>query len=184
MAARKKKGKKEKREVCFAVQVVVVAWVIATVFFLITYTSPCLKLPPPNQLKYFELGGSDQDIFSGVDDTDARGLKHFPRLWCEIDLALCYYYYYYTLFLPEVRCVCRQAAVKAAKILPLDGLARSKQDPINRGHGAQYLYRPMPAWAGIGFVLLKTRKILTANHRSHASGSSTEQSICITRRHF
>ncbi len=64
------------------VQVVVVAWVIATVFFLITYTSPCLKLPPAEQLKYFELGGSDQDIFSGVDDTDARGLKHFPRLWC------------------------------------------------------------------------------------------------------
>ena len=34
----------------------------------------------------------------------------------------------------EARCVCRQAAVKAAKILPLVGLARSKQDPINRGH--------------------------------------------------
>ena len=58
-----------------------------------------------------------------------------------------YYYYYYTLFLPEARCVCRQAAVKAAKILPLDGLARSKQDPINRGHGAQYLYHPPPARA-------------------------------------
>ena len=29
------------------------------------------------------------------------------------------------------------AAVKAAKILPLVGLARSKQDPINCGHGAQ-----------------------------------------------
>ena len=29
--------------------------------------------------------------------------------------------------------------VKAAKFLPLVGLARSKQDPINRGHGAQYL---------------------------------------------
>jgi hypothetical protein len=37
----------------------------------------------------------------------------------------------------EARCVCRQAAVKAAKILPLVGLARSTQDPINRGHGAQ-----------------------------------------------
>lgn len=59
-----------------------VTWVIATTFFLITYMSPCLKLPPPDQLKYFELGGSDQDIFSGVDDTDSRGLKHFPRLWC------------------------------------------------------------------------------------------------------
>lgn len=60
----------------------VVAWIIATVFFLVTYTAPCLKVPPAEQLKYFELGGSDQDIFSGIDDTDARGLKHFPRLWC------------------------------------------------------------------------------------------------------
>ncbi len=57
------------------------------------------------------------------------------------------YYYYYTLFLPKARCVCRQAAVKAAKFLPLDGLARSKQGPINHGHGAQYLYRPPPAGA-------------------------------------
>ena len=37
--------------------------------------------------------------------------------------------------------------VKAAKFLPLVGLTRSKQDPINRGHGAQYLYRPPPAGA-------------------------------------
>ncbi|KAK9915826.1 hypothetical protein WJX75_004586 [Coccomyxa subellipsoidea] len=63
------------------VEVLAVAWVIATVFFLVTYTSPCAKVPPPEQLKFFELGGSDQDFFSGVDDTDARGLKHFPRLW-------------------------------------------------------------------------------------------------------
>ena len=44
----------------------------------------------------------------------------------------------------EARYVCRQAAVMAAKILPLVGLA---QDPINRGHGAQYIYRPPPAGA-------------------------------------
>ncbi len=37
--------------------------------------------------------------------------------------------------------------VKAAIILPRDGLTRSKQDPINGGHGAQYLYRPPPAGA-------------------------------------
>jgi hypothetical protein len=37
--------------------------------------------------------------------------------------------------------------VKAAKFLPLVGLARSKQDPINRGRDAQYLYRPPPAGA-------------------------------------
>ncbi len=37
--------------------------------------------------------------------------------------------------------------LKAAAILPLLGLARFKQDPINRGHGAQYLCRPPPARA-------------------------------------
>ena len=41
--------------------------------------------------------------------------------------------------------------VKAAKFLPLVGLARSKHDPINRGHGAQYLYRPPPAEAFITY---------------------------------
>ena len=42
---------------------------------------------------------------------------------------------------------CRQAAVKAAKFRPLVRLARSKQDPINRGHGAQFLHSPPPARA-------------------------------------
>ena len=44
-------------------------------------------------------------------------------------LADSFHYYYHTRLLPEARCVCRQAAVKAAKILPFDGLARSKQKP-------------------------------------------------------
>ena len=57
-----------------------------------------------------------------------------------------YYYYYYTLFLPKARCVCRQAACKGCQI-SLVGLARSTQDSINRGHVAQYLYRPPPAGA-------------------------------------
>ena len=34
-----------------------------------------------------------------------------------------------------------------ANFLPLVGLVRSKQKPINHGHGAQYLYRPPPAGA-------------------------------------
>ena len=54
----------------------------------------------------------------------------------------------------EARCVCRQAAIKAANILLLIGLARSKQDPINRGHGAQYLYRPPPAGATVSISSL------------------------------
>ena len=49
----------------------------------------------------------------------------------------------------EARCVCRQAAVRAAKILSLVGLARSKQNPINGGYGAKYLYRPPPAGAAM-----------------------------------
>ncbi len=68
---------------------------------------------------------------------------------CNKHTSACFsnYYYYYTLFLTKTRCVCRQAAVKAAEILPLDGLARFKQDPINRGHGVQYLHRPPPPGA-------------------------------------
>ncbi len=63
----------------------------------------------------------------------------------------CYYYcyqYYWTLFLPrgKVR-PADKLQLKAATILPLDGLARSKQAPVKRGHGAQYLYRPPQAGA-------------------------------------
>jgi hypothetical protein len=35
--------------------------------------------------------------------------------------------------------------VEAAKFLPRVGLARSKQDLINRGHSTRYLYRFQPA---------------------------------------
>jgi hypothetical protein len=47
----------------------------------------------------------------------------------------------------EARCVLQldKLQVKVAKFLPLIGLARSKQEPINREHGAQYLYRNMQA---------------------------------------
>lgn len=41
----------------------------------------------------------------------------------------------------EARFVCRGAACKAAKILPLMKLARSQQDLVKRGHGAQHFYR-------------------------------------------
>lgn len=68
-------------------QVLAVAWLTATVFFLAAYTSPCRELPSPAQLQFYEMGGGDQDIFAGVRSTDARGLQHFPRLWC---LALCH----------------------------------------------------------------------------------------------
>ncbi len=51
-----------------------------------------------------------------------------------------YYYYFYTLFLPrgKVR-PADNLQLKAAIILPLLGLARSKQDPIKRGHPTRLL---------------------------------------------
>ena len=57
-----------------------------------------------------------------------------------------FFYYCYKLFLPKGTYVLQTSCnLKAATILPLVGLARFKQDPINRGHGALYLYRPPPA---------------------------------------
>jgi len=63
-------------------QVLAVAWLTGTVFFLATYASPCRRLPPPGQLQFYEMGGGDQDIFAGVAGTDSRGLQLFPRLGC------------------------------------------------------------------------------------------------------
>jgi hypothetical protein len=61
----------------------------------------------------------------------------------------------------EARCVRRQAAVKAAKILPLVGLASSKRDPIDSGHGAQYLYAPPPAGANYSWNRRKQLTVFT-----------------------
>ncbi len=63
-------------------QVVAVSWLTATVFFLTTYLSPCVPLPPKEQLVYFEAGqGEDQDFYAGISGADSRGLRHFPQLW-------------------------------------------------------------------------------------------------------
>ncbi|KAK9808763.1 hypothetical protein WJX72_003174 [[Myrmecia] bisecta] len=64
-------------------EVLFVAWLTATTFFVITYASPCQKLPPKEQLAYYEMDSADGDIFAGVGGEDKRGLKHFPRLWCK-----------------------------------------------------------------------------------------------------
>ena len=79
----------------------------------------------------------------------------------------------YTLFLLEARCVCRQAAVKAAKIWFLDGLARFNQDPVNRGHGAQYLYRPPPAgaeWKHVPAGIARVVELLTLSGSCYLPG--------------
>lgn len=57
------------------------AWMTATVFFLITYWGPCRPLPPKAQLVYFEASGEDQDFYAGIMGADSRGLRHFPQLW-------------------------------------------------------------------------------------------------------
>ncbi len=50
-------------------------------------------------------------------------------------------HYHYAIFLPEGKMrPADKLQLKAATILPLDGPARSNHGPINRGHGAQYLY--------------------------------------------
>ena len=58
--------------------------------------------------------------------------------------------------------------VKAAKLPPLDGLARSKENPINHRHGAQHLHRPRQP----GPSLMKGKLPNThATHDRHASSA-------------
>ncbi|KAL3138646.1 hypothetical protein ABBQ32_006406 [Trebouxia sp. C0010 RCD-2024] len=64
-------------------EVVFVAWLVATAWFLVTYHSPCQPLPSKEQLSYYESSGEDQDIYAGVSGFDSRGLKFFPQLWCK-----------------------------------------------------------------------------------------------------
>ena len=77
-----------------------------------------------------------------------------------------YYCYYYTLFLPrgKVR-PADKLQLKAAILLPLVGLARSKQDPINRGRGAQYLCCPPPARASMLYVNVIFRSLMTVHEQ-------------------
>ena len=65
------------------------------------------------------------------------------------------YYYYRTPFLPSRKnTYADKLHVKATKILPLVGLARSKQDPINHRHVAQFSNRPPPAGAHWGSIFI------------------------------
>ena len=63
-------------------QVMAVAWLIATVFYLCSYLSPCRRLPSEQALGYYEAESELDDFYAGGVLTDRRGLKHFPRLWC------------------------------------------------------------------------------------------------------
>ncbi len=76
----------------------------------------------------------------------------------------------YTTFLPREKvCPADKLHLQAATIVPFHGLARSKQDPINRGHGAQNLYRPPPAGARPNSNFkFKSRKPFSRNRENMA----------------
>lgn len=63
-------------------QVMAVAWLIASVFFVASFVSPCRGLPSQRALGYYEAESELDDFYAGGALTDRRGLKHFPRLWC------------------------------------------------------------------------------------------------------
>ena len=69
--------------------------------------------------------------------------------------------------------------LKAAIILRLVGLARSKQDPVNCGHGAQYLYRPPPAGAKWLSIIVSTPEL----HGTLAWGARINLFVAWLRRH-
>lgn len=69
------------RSTVMLLQVVFTAWMVATIWFVITWASPCQPLPSKEQLEYYESSGEDQDIYAGVSGYDSRGLKFFPQLW-------------------------------------------------------------------------------------------------------
>ncbi len=74
---------------------------------------------------------------------------------------------------------------KAATIIPLVGLARSKQDPINRGHGAQYLYRPPPALnsnilihiTGTAILWIRARRLCDCSWRGCSWNSASQSPL-------
>ncbi|KAK9853864.1 hypothetical protein WJX84_007554 [Apatococcus fuscideae] len=66
-------------------EVVTIAWVTSTVFFLACWVGECKPLPSARHLSFYEMDGDEQDIYAGVDSVDPSGLKHFPRLWCAPD---------------------------------------------------------------------------------------------------
>jgi hypothetical protein len=85
------------------------------------------------------------DFWSAGGDSFAAALvRGFLQYCLELTLVFLHAFPAYM----STRCVCRQAAVQGLpQVLPLVGLARSKQGPMKRGHGAQYLYRPPPSGA-------------------------------------
>ena len=74
-------------------EVLVIAWLTCTAFFLALWASPCAPLPAAPFLAAAEpgwagvppslAGPTDPDsLYGGGGGEDTRGLAHFPRLWC------------------------------------------------------------------------------------------------------
>ena len=70
-------------------EVAVVAALAATLAWATAATSPCAPLPPADQLPWYEgrvaAGGASGELWAGGGGADARGVAHFPRLWCAAD---------------------------------------------------------------------------------------------------
>ncbi len=76
-------------------------------------------------------GGADPEADSDWEAPKPAAKKHKGHEPHQVGLT---FLFPLALILPEARCVCRQAAGEGCHILPLGGLARSKQDPIIHGH--------------------------------------------------
>ena len=121
---------------------------------------PSKQPPPPPGMYVLSTGlGLSRPVVSKLSMNNATSLRNarpsILSITCTHETANTQYYYYTTRFsLPRGEVHLQTSCSEDCTILPLVGHARSKQDPINRGHGAQYLYRP-PA-AGANIAKLKT----------------------------
>ena len=84
-------------------QVMAVAWLIATIFFVVSFVSPCRSLPGHRALGYYEAESELDDFYAGGALTDQRGLKHFPRLWCGEGEYSCFGQLFFTPIVQQVR---------------------------------------------------------------------------------
>ena len=72
------------------------------------------------------------------------------RVLHSIPPSTLFHYYHYTPFLPKGKVrPANKLQLKAAHSPTPVGIPRSKQDPINRGHGAQYIASICPSYMSI-----------------------------------
>lgn len=69
-------------------EVVLLAVLTTSIWFLFAYISPCAPLPSEEDLKYLIAGSSRtdavmEDFFGGGGGGTTNGPEHFPQLWCQ-----------------------------------------------------------------------------------------------------